>query len=85
VIEPVGLLEPESVVDYVADFLELVFSRDNRLVWAATINLALIADRQPQAIFERYDDLVSVIERNWRELNLATTGQRWRAPAAWRS
>ena len=62
VMEQVGLLEPELTEDYVVDFLDLISSRDNRLVWAAMINLALIAERQPQAIFERYDDLVNVIE-----------------------
>ena len=63
VLEQVGLLEPELIEDYVADFLELVFSRDNRLVWAAMINLALIADRKPQEIFEGYDEIVEVIEK----------------------
>lgn len=63
VLEQVGLLEPELTQDYVADFIELIFSKDNRLVWAAMINLALIADRKPQEIFERYDDVVRVIEK----------------------
>jgi hypothetical protein len=63
VMEQVGLLDPELTKDYVVDFLGLVFSSDNRLVWAAMIDLALIADREPQAIFERYDDLVNVIEK----------------------
>jgi hypothetical protein len=63
VLEQVGLLEPELIEDHVADFVELVFSRDNRLVWAAMINLALIADRKPHEIFERFDDLVLVIEK----------------------
>jgi len=59
----VGLLEPELIEDYVADFLEIIFSKDNRLVWAAMINLALIADRKPQEIFERYENIVKVIEK----------------------
>jgi len=63
VLEQVGLLEPELIEDYVADFLEIIFSKDNRLVWAAMINLALIADRKPQEIFERYENIVKVIEK----------------------
>ena len=63
VLEQVGWLEPELIENYVADFIELTFSRDNRLVWAAMINLALIADRKPQEIFEQYDDIVKVIEK----------------------
>ena len=63
VLEQVGLLQPEMIEDFVADFIELVFSKDNRLVWAAMINLALIADRKPGEVFERYDDIVKVIEK----------------------
>jgi hypothetical protein len=63
VLEQVGLLEPELIENYVADFIELIFSKDNRLVWAAMINLALMADRKPQEIFEQYDDIVKVIEK----------------------
>jgi len=63
VLEQVGLLEPELIENYVADFIELIYSKDNRLVWAAMINLALIADRKPQEIFEQYDDIVKVIEK----------------------
>ena len=63
VLEQVGLLEPELIENYVAYFIELIFSKDNRLVWAAMINLALIADRKPQEIFEQYDDIVKVIEK----------------------
>ena len=63
VLEQVGLLEPELIENYVADFIELIFSKDNRLIWAAMINLAQIADRKPQEIFEQYDDIVKVIEK----------------------
>ena len=63
VLEQIGLLEPELIQDYAADFIELVLSKDNRLVWAAMIDLALIADRKPQEIFGRYDDIVQVIEK----------------------
>jgi hypothetical protein len=63
VLEQVGLSEPELIEDYVADFIELVSSKENRLVWAAMINLALIADRKPQVIFEQYDEIVQVIEK----------------------
>ena len=63
VLEQVGLLEPELIENYVADFIELISSKDNRLVWAAMINLALIADKKTQEIFEQYDDIGKVIEK----------------------
>jgi len=62
VLEQVGLLAPELIEDYVSDFIQLVFCKNNRLVWAAMINLAPIADRQPQAIFKEYEGLLKVIE-----------------------
>ena len=63
VLEQVGLYKPELIEDYVASFIELVFSQDNRLVWSAMIDLALIADRKPQEIFEKYDEIVQVTEK----------------------
>jgi hypothetical protein len=63
VLEQVGLLDPGMIEDYVAEFIELIFSKDNRLVWASMINLALIADRKPHEIFEYYDEIVKVIEK----------------------
>jgi hypothetical protein len=63
VLEQIGLLEPEMIQDYVDEFIELVFGKNNRLVWAAMINLALIADKKPREIFERYDEIVKVIEK----------------------
>jgi hypothetical protein len=61
VLEQVGLLAPELIEDYVSDFLQLAFCGDNRLVWAAMINLALVADRKPQDIFEHHKSLVQVM------------------------
>jgi hypothetical protein len=62
VLEQVGLLDPAMIEDYAGDFIELLFSRDNRLVWAAMIDLALVADRKPDEIFARYHEIVPVIE-----------------------
>jgi hypothetical protein len=63
VLEQVGLSAPGLIEDYVSDFLQLVYGKDNRLVWAAMINLALVADRKPQEVFEQYEGLVQVIEK----------------------
>ncbi|MDJ0755436.1 MAG: hypothetical protein QNJ45_18065 [Ardenticatenaceae bacterium] len=63
VLEQVGLLAPELIEDYVGEFIRLIFNRNNRLVWASMINLALIADRKPGEIFDRFDDIVKVIDK----------------------
>ena len=63
VLEQVGLLAPELIEDYLEEFLRLVFGKDNRLIWASMINIALIADRKPDQIINRLDDILSVIEK----------------------
>jgi hypothetical protein len=63
VMEQIGHLAPELIEEYLEDFLRLAFGKDNRLVWAAMINIALIADRKPDQILERIEELIDVIEK----------------------
>lgn len=63
VLEQVGLLEPALIEDYLEDFYNLALSDDNRLVWAAMINIALIADRKPDAILEKFAEIVKIINK----------------------
>lgn len=61
VLEQVGLLAPELIEAYCSDFLQLLGSKNNRLVWGAMINLSLIADKKPHEIYEKMDDIVKAI------------------------
>lgn len=63
VFEQIGLIAPDLIEDYVSDFLQLILTKNNRLVWAAMIDLALIADRKPHEIFEQYENIITVIEK----------------------
>jgi len=63
VLEQVGLLDPGLIEGYLEEFLRLIFGKDNRLIWAAMINIALIADRKPDQIINRMDDIIAVIEK----------------------
>jgi hypothetical protein len=63
VLEQVGLLDPGLIESYLEEFLRLIFGKDNRLIWAAMINIALIADRKPDQIINRLDDIIGVIEK----------------------
>ena len=54
VMEEIGRNAPELIEEYVADFLKLLSSKNNRCVWGAMINLSLIADRKPKEIFESF-------------------------------
>ena len=47
-----GYLEPALIVPYHAEFLHLLSSKHNRLVWGAMIALAVIAPFAPEPLFE---------------------------------
>ena len=63
VLEQIGLHAPDLIEDYLDDFLGLAYGDDNRLIWSAMINIALIADRRPDQIYSHLEDLIEVIER----------------------
>lgn len=47
----IGSASPELVLDYVSDFIKLLSTRNNRLIWGAMIALSTIASKKPQEIF----------------------------------
>jgi hypothetical protein len=53
VLYEVGYLDPELVAPYVEDFLALLASRNNRLVWGAMIALSTIAALEPKRLYAR--------------------------------
>jgi hypothetical protein len=55
VLYEVGYLNPVLIAPFAADFLDLLQSRENRLVWGAMIALSTIASLEPQKIAERLD------------------------------
>jgi hypothetical protein len=63
VLEQIGLQAPDLIEDFLDDFLGLAFGKDNRLIWAAMINIALIADRKPDQIYAHLEEIIEVIER----------------------
>jgi vesicle coat complex subunit len=62
VLYEVGYLAPELIADYVDDFLKLLKSKNNRMVWGAMIALATIAERKPREIWKRVDDVTSALD-----------------------
>lgn len=50
VLYEIGYLEPEFIADYVADFLKLLLSKNNRMVWGSMIALSTIAVIRADAI-----------------------------------
>jgi hypothetical protein len=58
VLYEIGYLQPDLIADYVADFLILLSSKENRMVWGAMIALACIAHLKPDEIFMQIDFLI---------------------------
>jgi hypothetical protein len=63
VLYETGYLEPSLIAPYVADFLRLLSSRDNRLIWGAMIALGTLADLRPDEIWASIETVISTVER----------------------
>ena len=62
VLYEIGYLDPGLIADYGKDFLRLLESKDNRMIWGAMIGLATIADRHPEEIWAQIDDIIRITE-----------------------
>jgi hypothetical protein len=60
VLYEIGYLDPGLIAGYSGDFLHLLKSKDNRMVWGAMIALATIADQHPGEIWEQIDEIIRV-------------------------
>ena len=57
-----GYIDPTLTAPYVEDFLLLLASRDNRMVWGAMIALANIADLRPLEIWAKIELVLSTVK-----------------------
>ena len=55
VLYEVGYIEPKLIVDYAEDFVKLLKSKNNRLVWGGMTALAEVAKANPDAVFKHFD------------------------------
>ena len=62
VLYEIGYLQPELIAAYADDFLKLLTSRNNRLVWGSLIALSTIAALRPDELFAHWLDIRAVIE-----------------------
>jgi len=60
VLYEIGTRKPALISMYANDFLQLLYSRNNRLVWGGMIALAAIADLVPEVIYKEIDRVLSV-------------------------
>jgi len=57
VLYEIGHIEPKLVADYAGDFVRLLRSRNNRLVWGGMTALAEVAKANPDAVFKHLDEI----------------------------
>ena len=57
----IGYLKPELVAPYAGDFLKLLGSRDNRLVWGAMIGLSTVAELAADQIYLHVAEIQQVM------------------------
>jgi hypothetical protein len=62
VLYEISYIQPEFIADYVLEFLELLKSKTNRVIWGGMIVLATIAENKPKEIFEQLTTVTDVIE-----------------------
>src|SRR5512139_1924400 len=63
VLYEIGYLQPELIAPYTDDFLKLLHSRNNRLVWGAMIALTTVADLKADAIYRHVADIKHITDR----------------------
>jgi hypothetical protein len=54
-IYELGMIDPAMIEEYTGEFVKLLPSRNNRMVWGAMITLSTIADRQASRLYADLD------------------------------
>ena len=62
VLYEIGGLEPGLISDYVGDFLKLLASRQNRLVWGSMIGLSTVAAVKADELFPHSEEIERAME-----------------------
>ncbi|MFC2063723.1 hypothetical protein ACFLXB_01330 [Chloroflexota bacterium] len=63
VLYEIGYLEPHLITPYVNDFLSLLESKQNRMVWGGMIALSTIADIVPEKIWMEKNKVINAIRK----------------------
>jgi len=62
VLYELGEINPNLIKDYATDFIEMLSSKNNRIVWGSMTALAIIADLVPDVIFKEIDKIEHVFK-----------------------
>jgi len=62
VLYEIGYLDPALIADYAEDFIKLLKSKNNRLVWGGMIALGTIAELKARVVFEHFAEIKQTME-----------------------
>jgi hypothetical protein len=62
VLYEIGYTDPSLIADYAEDYLKLLKSRNNRLVWGGMIALSTVATLKADFIFEHLQEVYRAVE-----------------------
>ena len=71
VLYEIGARKPELIMDYVPEFVSLLSSKNNRLVWGSMTAIACIANLKAKEIYESID----VVKKAYHEGSVITVDQ----------
>jgi hypothetical protein len=57
VLYEIGYIEPKLIADYAEDFVKLLRSKNNRLVWGGMTALAEVAKANPEVVFRHVNEI----------------------------
>jgi len=63
VLYEIGYLNPKLIADYADDFLKLLRSKNNRLMWGGMIALSTIAELKAKEICQRREEIERAMEK----------------------
>ena len=62
VLYEIGYIDPALIADYAEDYLKLLKSKNNRLVWGGMVALSTIATLKADVIFEHLQEIYRAID-----------------------
>ncbi|MBI5218754.1 MAG: hypothetical protein HY958_07485 [Bacteroidia bacterium] len=58
-----GYIKPALIAEYAENFLNLLKSKNNRMVWGSMIALASVAPLNPLPVLKKLDDVMKIVEK----------------------
>ena len=63
VLYEIGYIDPSLIAEYAEDFIRLLHSHNNRLLWGGMIALSTVAELKPQVVIMHLDEIETAMEK----------------------